>query len=72
MASTIDEVYAAHGALAQCRVEAWRSATIDTYPWLKGRLEHLRLSEIRDTAAPRRDQLIEASASRSCRSARCS
>ena len=57
--STIDEVYSAHGALAQCRVEAWRSATIDTYPWLKGRLEHLRLSEIRDTAAPRRDQVIE-------------
>ena len=57
--TTIDEVYAAHGALAQCRVEAWRSATIDTYPWLKGRLDHLRLSEIRDSAAPRREQLIE-------------
>jgi PAS domain S-box-containing protein len=57
--STIDEVYSAHGALAQCRVEAWRSATIDTYPWLKSRLDHLRLSEIRDTAAPRKEQLIE-------------
>ncbi len=57
--TAIDEVYSAHGALAQCRVEAWRSATIDTYPWLKGRLEHLRLSEIRDSATPRRDQLIE-------------
>ena len=50
---------AAHGALAQCRVEAWRSATLETYPWLKGRLEHLRLSEIRDSAAPRREQLVE-------------
>ena len=57
--TTIDEVYSAHGALAQCRVEAWRSATIETYPWLKGRLEHLRLSEIRDSAAPRREQAIE-------------
>ena len=56
---TIDEVYSAHGALAQCRVEAWRSATLETYPWLKGRLEHLRLSEIRDSSAPRREQLIE-------------
>ena len=28
-------------------------------PWLKGRLEHLRLSEIRDSAAPRKEQLIE-------------
>ncbi len=29
-------------------------------PWLKGRLEHLRLTEIRDSAAPRKDQLVEA------------
>jgi diguanylate cyclase (GGDEF)-like protein/PAS domain S-box-containing protein len=57
--TTIDEVYSAHGALAQCRVEAWRSATLETYPWLKNRLDHLRLSEIRDTAAPRKEQLIE-------------
>jgi len=57
--STIDEVYSAHGALAQCRVEAWRSVALDDYPWLKSRLEHLRLSEIRDTATPRRDQIIE-------------
>jgi hypothetical protein len=57
--TTIDEVYAAHGALAQCRVEAWRSAQLDAYPWLKGRLEHLRLSEIRDSAAPRKDQAVE-------------
>jgi diguanylate cyclase (GGDEF)-like protein/PAS domain S-box-containing protein len=57
--TTIDEVYSVHGALAQCRVEAWRSATLDSYPWLKSRLEHLRLSEIRDSAAPRREQLIE-------------
>ena len=53
------KVYAAHGALAQCRVEAWRGATLDTYPWLKGRLDHLRLSEIRDSAAPRKEQLVE-------------
>jgi diguanylate cyclase (GGDEF)-like protein/PAS domain S-box-containing protein len=57
--ATIDEVYSVHGALAQCRVEAWRSATIDSYPWLKTRLEHLRLSEIRDSSAPRKEQLIE-------------
>ena len=57
---SIEEVYAAHGALAQCRVEAWRAATLDTYPWLKGRLDHLRLTEVRDSAAPRKDQLVEA------------
>jgi diguanylate cyclase (GGDEF)-like protein/PAS domain S-box-containing protein len=53
-------VYAAHGALAQCRVEAWRSAPLETYPWIRSRLDHLRLCEIRDTAAPRKDQLVEA------------
>jgi diguanylate cyclase (GGDEF)-like protein/PAS domain S-box-containing protein len=57
--TTIDEVYSAHGALAQCRVEAWRGSTFEGYPWLRGRLEHLRLSEIRDSAAPRKDQLAE-------------
>jgi diguanylate cyclase (GGDEF)-like protein/PAS domain S-box-containing protein len=57
--ATIDEVYSAHGALAQCRVEAWRGASLETYPWLTARLEHLRLSEIRDSATPRREQLIE-------------
>jgi diguanylate cyclase (GGDEF)-like protein/PAS domain S-box-containing protein len=58
--TAIDEVYAAHSALAQCRVEAWRSVALETYPWVQGRLEHLRLSEIRDTAAPRKDQVLEA------------
>src|SRR6185369_5333859 len=57
--TTIDEVYAAHGALAQCRVEAWRGAALDDYPWFKGRIEHLRLSEIRDSATPRKDQIVE-------------
>jgi GAF domain-containing protein len=58
--TTIEEVYAAHGALAQCRVEAWRSAPLEAYPWLKGRLDHLRLCEIRDTAAGKREQVVEA------------
>src|SRR5688572_10040683 len=57
--TAIDDVYAAHGALAQCRVEAWRSAQLEQFPWLKSRLDHLRLSEIRDSAAPRRDQVAE-------------
>jgi diguanylate cyclase (GGDEF)-like protein/PAS domain S-box-containing protein len=58
--TTIDEIHAAHGALAQCRVEAFRSAALESYPWLKGRLEHLRLSEVRDSASPRKDQIVEA------------
>lgn len=57
--SAIEEVHAAHGALAQCRVEVWRGAQLADYPWLRNRLEHLRLSEVRDSAAPRRDQAAE-------------
>ncbi|MBC8025850.1 MAG: PAS domain S-box protein [Steroidobacteraceae bacterium] len=57
--TVIDEVYAAHGALAQCRVETWRGTALEGFPWLNGRLEHLRLSEIRDSAAPRKDQAVE-------------
>ena len=54
--AAVEEVHAAHGALAQCRVEVWRGTQFNEYPWLRNRLEHLRLSEIRDSAAPRRDQ----------------
>ncbi len=57
--SAVEEVHAAHGALAQCRVEVWRGTQFNEYPWLRNRLEHLRLSEIRDSAAPRRDQGAE-------------
>ena len=57
--SAVEEVHAAHGALAQCRVEVWRGTQFNDYPWLRNRLEHLRLSEIRDSAAPRRDQGAE-------------
>ncbi len=57
--TTVEEVHAAHGALAQCRVEVLRGVQLNDYPWLRGRLEHLRLSEIRDSAAPRRDQVAE-------------
>src|SRR6476619_6861638 len=43
--TAIDEVYAAHGALAQCRVEAWRSSLLETYPWLQCCFDHLRPTE---------------------------
>ena len=42
--SAVEEVHAAHGALAQCRVEVWRGAQFNEYPLLRNRLEHLRLS----------------------------
>ncbi len=56
----IEDVQLARSAFAQCRPEGLREATIDSFPWLKSRLDHLRLSELRDTSTPRREQAAEA------------
>src|SRR5215472_9331759 len=45
----IQDVQVARSAFAQCKPEGLASIALDTFPWLKGRLEHLRLSELRDT-----------------------
>ena len=55
----IEDVQLARGAFAQCKPEGLRGATIDSFPWLKGRLDHLRLSELRDTSMPRKEQAAE-------------
>src|SRR5919108_4195522 len=54
------EVQLARGAFAQCRPEGLTGVAVASLPWLKGRLEHLRLSELRDTSAPRKEQSTEA------------
>ena len=50
----IEEVQHARSAFAQCRPEGLQGTSLESFTWLKGRMEHLRLSELRDTAAPRR------------------
>src|SRR6267378_7535932 len=35
---TIEDVQLARSAFAQCRPEGLRGASVDTFPWLKGRL----------------------------------
>ena len=57
---TIADVQLARSAFAQCRPEGLAGASVEAFPWLKGRLEHLRLSELRDTSAPRKEQAAEA------------
>ena len=57
---TIADVQLARSAFAQCRPEGLAGMSLNSFPWLKGRLEHLRLSELRDTGAPRREQQTEA------------
>src|SRR2546430_1381203 len=56
----IEDVQLARSAFAQCKPEGLREARIDSFPWLKSRLDHLRLSELRDTSTPRREQTLEA------------
>src|SRR5689334_1960606 len=58
---TFEEIQVARSAFAQCRPEAFRGESLDRFPWLKSRCEHLRLSELRDTTPPRREQMAEAS-----------
>src|SRR5215470_2640338 len=54
--STFADVQLARSAFAQCRPEGLTGLALEALPWLKGRLEHLRLSELRDTGSPRREQ----------------
>ena len=48
---TIEDIQVARSAFAQCRPEALRGESIERFPWLRNRSEHLRLSELRDTTA---------------------
>src|ERR1700749_2503220 len=56
----VEDVQFARSAFAQCRPEGLRELAMDSFPWLKSRLDHLRLSELRDTSTPRPDQAAEA------------
>ena len=56
----IEDVQLARSAFAQCRPEGLRELALEQFPWLKSRLDHLRLSELRDTSTPRREQTAEA------------
>src|SRR6267154_2125705 len=59
--SHIESVMVAGGQFAQLHPEGLRGVTLERLPYLAGRTEHLRLSEFRDTAAPRADQTADAS-----------
>ncbi|HJX20218.1 MAG TPA: PAS domain S-box protein, partial [Steroidobacteraceae bacterium] len=53
-------VQLARSAFAQCRPEGLTGSGLESFPWLGGRLENLKLSELRDTSAPRKEQAVEA------------
>jgi diguanylate cyclase (GGDEF)-like protein/PAS domain S-box-containing protein len=60
-ATRIDSVLYARGHFAQSRLEELSGTALATLPWLAARSEHLRLSELRDTACPRDEQAQDAS-----------
>jgi diguanylate cyclase (GGDEF)-like protein/PAS domain S-box-containing protein len=57
---TIADVQVARGMLATGNPEQLRGQPLDSMPWLRSRLAPLRVSEFRDTAQPRPDQIEDA------------
>jgi diguanylate cyclase (GGDEF)-like protein/PAS domain S-box-containing protein len=56
----IGDVQVARGMLATGNPEQLRGLSMDELPWLHSRLAPLRVSELRDTSAPRDDQAEDA------------
>ena len=59
-APVIQDVQFDRTTLAQCRPEGLQETPLESLPWLSGRLEHLRLSQLADTTSPSREQGAEA------------
>jgi len=56
----IESVMIADGPFAQCHPEGLRGMPLNRLPYVSARADHLRLSEFRDTATPRREQSVDA------------
>jgi diguanylate cyclase (GGDEF)-like protein/PAS domain S-box-containing protein len=59
--AAFSEVQVARGMLSTGTPEQLKGQPLATMPWLQSRLAHLRVSEMRDTGAPREDQVEDAS-----------
>jgi diguanylate cyclase (GGDEF)-like protein/PAS domain S-box-containing protein len=57
---SIDSVATAKGPFAQCRPEVLKGEPLDALPWIRSRLEHVRILEIRDTVSARAEQAGDA------------
>jgi diguanylate cyclase (GGDEF)-like protein/PAS domain S-box-containing protein len=58
--ATIERVASATGLLAPFDPQVLKGESVGNLPALGGRLEHLRIAEMRDTQAPRRDHAADA------------
>ena len=56
----IDSIATAKGPFAQCRPEILKGEMLDVLPWVRSRLEHVRILEIRDTVKVRAEQSADA------------
>ncbi|HLF12623.1 MAG TPA: EAL domain-containing protein [Gammaproteobacteria bacterium] len=50
--NTFKKVYAGRSTFSACNLEVLKDRELAEFPWIKSRLEHLRLLEIRDTSRP--------------------
>ena len=57
---SIDSIATAKGPFAQCRPEVLKGEPLDALPWIRSRLEHVRILEIRDTVSARAEQAGDA------------
>jgi diguanylate cyclase (GGDEF)-like protein/PAS domain S-box-containing protein len=57
--SYIESITVSKSMFAQCTPEVLKGEALEALPWLKSRLEHIRILEIRDTGNVRRDQTAE-------------
>jgi len=49
-ANTFEKVYAGRSTFSACNPEVLKGRELAEFPWIKSRLDHLRLLEVRDTA----------------------
>jgi len=56
----IDSLAASKGPFAQCRPEVLKGEHLESLPWIRSRLEHVRILEFRDTVAVRPEQAGDA------------
>jgi diguanylate cyclase (GGDEF)-like protein/PAS domain S-box-containing protein len=59
-AATFETIYAGRSTFSACNPEGLKGRSLDEFPWLRGRLEHLRLLEVRDTADAAASQRTDA------------
>jgi diguanylate cyclase (GGDEF)-like protein/PAS domain S-box-containing protein len=50
--NTFEKVYAGRSTFSACNPDVLKGRQLDEFPWIKARLEHLRLLEIKDTSKP--------------------